>query len=113
MTPATTLAIGFTEDVLSGGLPGVWTLSFVLPLMRWWRGVIATASAVACPASCGGGGLLRGRNFCLRRGLHNRGGAGLPDARRAFPADRFQCQRTRHDRAVLRPHRLGDELAAP
>jgi rod shape-determining protein MreD len=30
MTPAAALAIGFAEDVLSGGPPGVWTLSFVL-----------------------------------------------------------------------------------
>jgi rod shape-determining protein MreD len=30
MTPAVTLAIGLTEDILSGGPPGVWTLSFVL-----------------------------------------------------------------------------------
>jgi rod shape-determining protein MreD len=30
MTPAATLAIGFAEDLLSGGPPGVWTLSFVL-----------------------------------------------------------------------------------
>lgn len=30
MTPAAALAIGFAEDLLSGGPPGVWTLSFVL-----------------------------------------------------------------------------------
>ena len=30
MTPASTLAIGLTEDILSGGPPGVWTLAFVL-----------------------------------------------------------------------------------
>jgi rod shape-determining protein MreD len=30
MTPAAALAIGFAEDVLSGGPPGVWTLAFVL-----------------------------------------------------------------------------------
>ncbi|HVW73297.1 MAG TPA: hypothetical protein VHC39_06640 [Rhizomicrobium sp.] len=30
MTPAAALGIGFAEDVLSGGPPGVWTLSFVL-----------------------------------------------------------------------------------
>jgi len=30
MTPAATLVIGFFEDLLSGGPPGVWTLSFVL-----------------------------------------------------------------------------------
>ena len=30
MTPAVALAIGFSEDVMSGGPPGVWTLSFVL-----------------------------------------------------------------------------------
>jgi len=30
MTPAAALAIGFAEDVLSGGPPGIWTLSFVL-----------------------------------------------------------------------------------
>ena len=30
MTPVVVLAIGFAEDVLSGGPPGVWTLSFVL-----------------------------------------------------------------------------------
>jgi rod shape-determining protein MreD len=30
MTPAVTLTIGFCEDVLSGGPPGVWTLAFVL-----------------------------------------------------------------------------------
>jgi rod shape-determining protein MreD len=30
MTPSATFAIGFAEDVLSGGPPGVWTLAFVL-----------------------------------------------------------------------------------
>ena len=30
MTPAAVLAIGFAEDILSGGPPGVWTLAFVL-----------------------------------------------------------------------------------
>jgi len=30
MTPAAALAIGFAEDVFSGGAPGVWTLAFVL-----------------------------------------------------------------------------------
>jgi rod shape-determining protein MreD len=30
MTPAAALGIGFAEDVLSGGPPGIWTLSFVL-----------------------------------------------------------------------------------
>ena len=30
MTPIAVLAIGFAEDVLSGGPPGVWTLSLVL-----------------------------------------------------------------------------------
>ena len=30
MTPAAALAIGFAEDILSGGPPGVWTLAFVL-----------------------------------------------------------------------------------
>ena len=30
MTPTAALAIGFAEDVMSGGPPGVWTLSFVL-----------------------------------------------------------------------------------
>jgi len=30
MTPAAALAIGFAEDLLSGGPPGVWTLAFVL-----------------------------------------------------------------------------------
>ena len=30
MTPSAALAIGFAEDVLSGGPPGVWTLAFVL-----------------------------------------------------------------------------------
>jgi rod shape-determining protein MreD len=30
MTPAAALTIGFAEDVLSGGPPGVWTLAFVL-----------------------------------------------------------------------------------
>ncbi len=30
MTPAVTLVIGLLEDVVSGGPPGVWTLSFVL-----------------------------------------------------------------------------------
>jgi rod shape-determining protein MreD len=30
MTPVVVLAIGFAEDVLSGGPPGVWTLSFLL-----------------------------------------------------------------------------------
>ena len=30
MTPAVALTIGFCEDVMSGGPPGVWTLSFVL-----------------------------------------------------------------------------------
>jgi rod shape-determining protein MreD len=30
MTPAAALTIGFAEDLLSGGPPGVWTLAFVL-----------------------------------------------------------------------------------
>ncbi len=30
MTPAAVMAIGLAEDILSGGPPGVWTLSFVL-----------------------------------------------------------------------------------
>src|SRR5258708_21678523 len=30
MTPAVAFAIGLSEDVLSGGPPGVWTLAFVL-----------------------------------------------------------------------------------
>jgi rod shape-determining protein MreD len=30
MTPAVTFTIGFAEDVLSGGPPGIWTLAFVL-----------------------------------------------------------------------------------
>ncbi len=30
MTPAAVLAVGLAEDILSGGPPGVWTLSFVL-----------------------------------------------------------------------------------
>jgi rod shape-determining protein MreD len=30
MSPAAALAIGFAEDILSGGPPGVWTLAFVL-----------------------------------------------------------------------------------
>jgi len=30
MTPATTFTIGIVEDVMSGGAPGLWTLSFVL-----------------------------------------------------------------------------------
>jgi rod shape-determining protein MreD len=30
MTPAVALILGFAEDVLSGGPPGVWTLAFVL-----------------------------------------------------------------------------------
>ena len=30
MTPAAALTIGFAEDILSGGPPGVWTLAFVL-----------------------------------------------------------------------------------
>ena len=30
MTPAAALTIGFAEDMMSGGPPGVWTLSFVL-----------------------------------------------------------------------------------
>src|SRR5476649_1557441 len=30
MTPAATLAIGVFEDIMAGGPPGVWTLSFVL-----------------------------------------------------------------------------------
>jgi rod shape-determining protein MreD len=30
MTPAATFAIGILQDVMSGGPPGIWTLSFVL-----------------------------------------------------------------------------------
>jgi rod shape-determining protein MreD len=30
MTPAAALTVGFAEDVLSGGPPGIWTLAFVL-----------------------------------------------------------------------------------
>ena len=34
MTPAAVFAIGLLEDVLSGGPPGVWTLSFVVTYAR-------------------------------------------------------------------------------
>src|ERR1700742_4664453 len=30
MTPAATFAIGILQDVMSGGPPGIWTLSFVV-----------------------------------------------------------------------------------
>jgi len=30
MTPAVAFSIGFAEDILSGGPPGIWTLAFVL-----------------------------------------------------------------------------------
>jgi rod shape-determining protein MreD len=49
MTPAATFAIGLTEDVLSGGPPGVWTLSFVLTyvLVARQRDSFASLSGLA------------------------------------------------------------------
>ena len=49
MTPAAALAIGFAEDVLSGGPPGVWTLSFVLTyaLVARYRDSFAGLSGLA------------------------------------------------------------------
>jgi rod shape-determining protein MreD len=49
MTPAAALAIGFAEDVLSGGPPGVWTLSFVLTyvLVARYRDSFAGLSGIA------------------------------------------------------------------
>lgn len=49
MTPAAALTIGFAEDVLSGGPPGVWTLSFVLTyvLVARQRDSFASLSGLA------------------------------------------------------------------
>jgi rod shape-determining protein MreD len=49
MSPAAALAIGFAEDALSGGPPGVWTLSFVLTyaLVARYRDSFAGLSGVA------------------------------------------------------------------
>jgi rod shape-determining protein MreD len=49
MTPAAALAIGFAEDLLSGGPPGVWTLSFVLTyaLVARYRDSFAGLSGLA------------------------------------------------------------------
>ncbi|HEY2009676.1 MAG TPA: rod shape-determining protein MreD [Rhizomicrobium sp.] len=49
MSPAVALAIGFAEDVLSGGPPGVWTLSFVLTyaLVARYRDSFAGLSGLA------------------------------------------------------------------
>jgi rod shape-determining protein MreD len=49
MSPAAVLAIGFAEDVLSGGPPGVWTLSFVLTyaLVARYRDSFAGLSGLA------------------------------------------------------------------
>jgi rod shape-determining protein MreD len=49
MTPAAVLAIGFAEDVLSGGPPGVWTLAFVLTyaLVARYRDSFASLSGLA------------------------------------------------------------------
>lgn len=49
MSPAAALAIGFAEDLLSGGPPGVWTLSFVLTyaLIARYRDSFAGLSGLA------------------------------------------------------------------
>lgn len=49
MTPAAALGIGFTEDLLSGGPPGVWSLSFVLTyaLVARYRDSFAGLSGLA------------------------------------------------------------------
>jgi rod shape-determining protein MreD len=49
MTPVAALTIGFAEDVLSGGPPGVWTLSFVLTyaLISRYRDSFAGLAGVA------------------------------------------------------------------
>jgi rod shape-determining protein MreD len=49
MTPAAAFAIGLMEDVLSGGPPGVWTLSFVLTyvLVSRQRDSFASLSGLA------------------------------------------------------------------
>jgi rod shape-determining protein MreD len=49
MTPAAALAIGFAEDVFSGGPPGVWTLSFVLTyaMVARYRDSFASLSGLA------------------------------------------------------------------
>ena len=49
MTPAAVLTIGVAEDVLSGGPPGVWTLSFVLTyvLVARYRESFAGLSGIA------------------------------------------------------------------
>jgi rod shape-determining protein MreD len=80
MTPAAACAIGFTEDLLSGGPPGIWTLAFVLTYALVARqrdsfaglsGVaavvgFAAASAVACAVAyltVAGLGLLSGMHL--------------------------------------------------
>src|SRR3954471_3639116 len=49
MTPAAACAIGFAEDLLSGGPPGIWTLAFVLTyaLVARQRDSFAGLSGVA------------------------------------------------------------------
>jgi rod shape-determining protein MreD len=49
MTPVVVLAIGFSEDLLSGGPPGVWTLSFVLSygLIARYREIFAGLAGLA------------------------------------------------------------------
>ena len=49
MTPAASFAIGLFEDVLSGGPPGIWTLSFVLTyvLVARQRDSFASLSGLA------------------------------------------------------------------
>ena len=64
MTPAVALTIGFGEDVMSGGPPGVWTLSFVLAYAL----VAAPAGQFCRPVGPGGrAGLCRDQRLCLRR----------------------------------------------
>src|SRR5580704_2021911 len=49
MTPAATFAIGILQDVMSGGPPGIWTLSFVVAyaVIQRQRDAFAGLSGVA------------------------------------------------------------------
>ncbi len=109
MTPVVVLTIGFAEDVMSGGPPGVWTLSFVLTygLVARYRENFAGLAGLAAVV-----GFAVAATFACAMAYSIGRRARVHHARRAFSPDRFQHQRTRHDRAVLRARRLGGELAA-
>ena len=60
MTPIAVMAIGLSEDILSGGPPGVWTLAFVLTyaLVARQRDSFAGLSGVAAVVGFAGAALF-------------------------------------------------------